>query len=127
MARGIHAELVADEFLEHATQEQQHVDMIARRITQLNGAPNFNPDGMTARSHTEYVECKTLHEMIRENLVAERIAIETYTEMVRYLGNSDPTTRRMVEDILKQEEEHADDLSRILSAHEGSQEARQIA
>ena len=110
MASGIHAQAVADEFLEHAGEEQEHADMIAQRITQLGGEPNFDPQGLRTRSHSEYVEGATLLDMIREDLVAERIAIESYGEIVRYLGTKDPTTRRLMEQILAKEEEHAEDL-----------------
>jgi bacterioferritin len=114
MAKGIHAEGVAAEFLEHATDEQSHADQIAARITQLGGAPNFSPDGLTSRSHAEYVEGDTLEDMIREDLVAERIAIDSYREMIAFLGEADSTTRRMLEEILAKEEEHADDLANII-------------
>jgi len=114
MAKGIHAEGVAAEFLEHATDEQAHADQIAARITQLGGEPNFSPDGLTTRSHAEYVEGETLEDMIREDLVAERIAIDSYREMIGYLGDADSTTRRMLEEILAKEEEHADDLANII-------------
>jgi bacterioferritin len=114
MAQGIHAEGVAAEFLEHATEEQQHADQIAERITQLGGEPDFSPDGLTSRSHAEYVEGSSLEEMIKEDLIAERIAIDSYREMVNYLGQEDSTTRRMLEEILAKEEEHADDLARLL-------------
>ena len=114
MAAGIHARAVAEEFLEHATDEQGHVDKIAERITQLGGEPDLNPDNLTGRSHSEYVEGKGLLEMIREDLVAERIVIESYSEIIRYLGESDPTTRRMLEEILANEEDHADDLRTLL-------------
>ncbi|HEY3203525.1 MAG TPA: ferritin-like domain-containing protein [Thermoanaerobaculia bacterium] len=114
MAAGIHAQAVAAEFLEHANEEQGHADQIAERITQLGGEPNLNPEGLLTRSHSEYVEGNSLIDMIREDLVAERIAIESYGEMVRYLGNNDPTSRRMMEGILAVEEEHADDLKILL-------------
>jgi bacterioferritin len=114
MAAGIHAQAVAQEFLEHANEEQQHADQIAERITQLGGEPNFSPDGLATRSHSEYVEGTTLVDMLKEDLVAERIAIESYGEIVRYLGNDDPTTRRLMESILAVEEEHADDLKTLL-------------
>ena len=114
MAAGIHAQAVAQEFLEHANEEQQHADQIAERITQLDGEPNFSPDGLASRSHSEYVEGTTLVDMLKEDLVAERIAIESYGEIVRYLGNDDPTTRRLMESILAVEEEHADDLKTLL-------------
>jgi bacterioferritin len=115
MAQGIHADPVAAEFLQHANEEQGHADQIAARITQLGGEPNFNPEGLTVRSHSEYVEGQSLLDMVREDLVAERIAIDSYSEMARYLGDNDPTTRRMLEGILAVEEEHADDLAKILA------------
>jgi bacterioferritin len=114
MAKGIHAESVAAEFQEHASEEQQHADQIAERITQLGGAPDFSPDGLASRSHAEYVEGDTLEEMIKEDLVAERIAIDSYREMINYLGQNDSTSRRMLEEILAKEEEHADDLATLL-------------
>jgi len=114
MASGIHAESVAAEFLQHANEEQGHADLIAQRIVQLGGAPNFNPEGLLSRSHAEYVEGDTLIDMIKEDLVAERIAIDSYREIIQYLGNDDPTTRRMMEGILAMEEEHADDLVNLL-------------
>ena len=114
MASGIHAEGVAAEFLEHANDEQGHADQIAQRIVQLKGEPNFNPEGLLMRSHAEYVEGATLTEMIQEDLVAERIAIDSYREMINYFGNDDPTSRRMLEGILAVEEEHADDLVNLL-------------
>jgi bacterioferritin len=114
MATGIHAESVAAEFLQHANDEQGHADQIAQRIVQLGGEPNFSPEGLLTRSHAEYVEGETLNEMITEDLVAERIAIDSYREMINYLGNNDPTTRRMMEGILAMEEEHADDLVNLL-------------
>ena len=114
MAKGIHAESVASEFLQHAQEEQQHADQLAERITQLGGAPDFSPDGLATRSHAEYVEGDSLEEMIKEDLVAERIAIDSYREMVNYLGQDDPTTRRLLEEILAKEEEHADDLASLL-------------
>jgi bacterioferritin len=115
MASGIHAEPVAQEFLQHANDEQGHADQVAERITQLQGEPNFNPEGLATRSHSEYVEGGSLVDMIREDLVAERIAVESYSEIVRWLGNDDPTTRSLIEDILKKEEEHADDLVKLLA------------
>jgi bacterioferritin len=114
MADGIHAEAVAAEFLEHAGQEQQHADQIAERIVQLGGAPDFAPDGLTKRSHAQYVEGSSLSDMIRENLIAERIAIESYREIAQYIGEKDPTTRRLMEEILATEEEHADDLVSLM-------------
>jgi bacterioferritin len=114
MASGIHAKGVAQEFLEHANDEQTHADQIAERIVQLGGEPNFNPEGLLTRSHSEYVEGQDLTEMIKEDLVAERIAIDSYREMINYFGNSDPTSRRLMEQILAVEEEHADDLVNLL-------------
>lgn len=114
MAKGIHAEPVAAEFLEHANEEQAHADLIAERIVQLGGEPDFSPEGLATRSHSEYVPGASLVDMIRENLVAERIAIDSYLEMIAYLEGRDPTTRRMLEGVLAKEEEHADDLSSLL-------------
>src|SRR5262245_7325120 len=114
MASGINAESVATEFLQHANEEQGHADQIAQRIVQLQGEPDFNPDGLLTRSHAEYVEGTTLIDMIKEDLVAERIAIDSYREMITYFGNQDPTSRRMMEEILAVEEEHADDLVNML-------------
>lgn len=116
MARGIHSQAVAEEFLEHAAEEQEHADQIAERITQLDGEPNFNPEGLLTRSHSEYVEGESLVDMIKEDLVAERIAIESYSEIIRYLADNDPTSRRMMESILAKEEEHADDMKTLLEA-----------
>lgn len=115
MAEGLNAGPVAAEFLQHANEELAHADQIALRITQLQGEPNFDPAGLTTRSHSEYVEGDGLVDMIREDLVAERIAIESYTEIIRWLGDKDTTTRRMMEDILAMEEEHADDLLSLLA------------
>jgi len=114
MAAGINAQSVAAEFLEHANEEQLHADQIAQRIVQLGGEPDFSPDGLATRSHAEYVEGENLVEMIKEDLVAERIAIDSYREMISWLGNDDSTTRRMLEEILATEEEHADDLVGLL-------------
>jgi bacterioferritin len=114
MASGIHAKGVAQEFLEHATEEQAHADQIAARIVQLGGAPNFNPDGMASRSHSEYVEGNKLADMIREDLIAERVAIDSYREMIAFFGTGDSTTRTMLEGILAVEEEHAEDMSSLL-------------
>jgi bacterioferritin len=114
MASGINAEGAAAEFLEHANQEQGHADSIAQRIVQLKGEPNFNPEGLLSRSHAEYVEGTTLTDMIKEDLVAERIAIDSYREMITYFGTDDPTSRRLMEEILAVEEEHADDLVNLL-------------
>jgi bacterioferritin len=115
MADGIHADPVAAEFLEHATEEQGHADRIAARIVQLGGEPNFSPDGLSTRSHAEYVEGTSLKSMIEEDLVAERVAIESYREMAMYVGDRDSTTRRLVEEILAVEEEHAEDLVSLLA------------
>jgi len=115
MAQGIHSDPIASEFLQHANEEQGHADQLAGRIVQLGGAPNLNPDGLLTRSHSEYVEGQTLLDMIKEDLVAERVAIDSYTEMIRYIGDDDITTRRMLESILAVEEEHADDLSSFLA------------
>jgi bacterioferritin len=114
MAKGIHSQAVSDEFLEHAKEEQEHADMIAERITQLDGEPNFNPEGLATRSHSEYVAGDSLLEMIREDLVAERIAIESYSEIIRYLGDNDPTSRRLMEKILAKEEQHAEEMKTLL-------------
>ena len=115
MAQGMNADPVAAEFLVHANEEQQHADQIAARIVQLNGEPNFSPEGLLSRSHAEYVEGKDLVDMIKEDLVAERVAIDSYREMVEYLGDKDTTTKRMLEGILAMEEEHADDLQGLLA------------
>lgn len=114
MASGPTSTAVKAEFEEHAAEEQEHADRIAERITQLGGTPNFNPEGITGRSHSEYVEGKSINDMIKEDLVAERIAIDSYAEMIRYVGDDDPTTRRMLEEILAKEEEHAEDLQELL-------------
>lgn len=115
MAQGIHADPIAQEFLQHANEEQGHADELASRIVQLGGSPNFSPEGLLARSHSEYVEGQNLVDMIKEDLVAERVAIDSYTEMIRYIGDDDITTRRMLEGILAVEEEHADDLASFLA------------
>lgn len=115
MARGINSEAVAEEFLEHANEEQEHADRIAMRICQLNGEPDMNPDVLSKRSHSQYVEGKDLIDMIKENLIAERIAIDSYKQMIQYLGEKDPTSRRMIEEILEKEEEHADDMANLLA------------
>ena len=115
MAAGIHSEAVKQEFLEHANEEQGHADRIAERIVQLGGEPDLNPAGLASRSHSEYVEGATLRDMIREDLVAERVAIESYREIVQWLGQRDPTTRRIMEEVLAKEEEHAEDMSTLLS------------
>ena len=116
MASGIHKEGAAAEFLEHSKQEEAHADMIAERIKQLGGKPEMNPAVVAGRAHAEYVEGESLEDMITENLVAERIAIQTYREMVNYFGDKDPTSRVMMEGILAQEEEHADDMADLLFA-----------
>ena len=114
MAKGIHSDPVKAEFLAHAGEEMMHADLIAKRIVELGGEPNFSPDGLSMRSHAEYAEGDTLNSMIKENLVAERIAIESYREMIAYLADHDPTTQRMLKEILATEEEHAEDLVSLL-------------
>ncbi len=114
MATGLNKDAVAAEFLQHASEEQGHADRIAERITQLGGAPDLNPKGLASRSHSEYVEGNSLVDMITEDLIAERIAIESYTEIVRFLGDKDVTTRRLMEEILSVEEEHANDMRDLL-------------
>ena len=114
MASGIKASVAAEEFLEHATQELEHADKLAERIVQLGGEPDLNPDNLSKNSHAQYVAGKNLKEMVLEDLVAERIAIDSYREIIQYIGEADPTTRRIFEDILAQEEEHADDMSDLL-------------
>jgi bacterioferritin len=114
MATGINAHGVAAEFLEHAAEEQSHADLLAERIVQLKGAPNLDPEHLSARSHARYIEGTDLADMIREDLIAERIAIDSYAEMIGYVGDRDPTTRRMLESILASEEEHAEDLISLL-------------
>lgn len=115
MASGIHSQAVKAEFLEHAQQEQEHADRIAERITQLDGKPNFNPDGLLSRAHADYAEGADLVDMIKEDLIAERIAIDTYRAIVEYIGSDDPTTRRIMEEVLAQEEEHAEDMASLLA------------
>ena len=115
MARGINAKNTADEFLVHSNQEQGHADQLAERIVQLGGAPDFAPDGLSSRSHAEYVPGGSLPEMIKEDLVAERIAIDSYRELIQYLGDQDPTTSHMLKGILAIEEEHADELADLLA------------
>jgi bacterioferritin len=119
VAAGISSESVRNEFAEHAKEEQEHMMAVAERINQLGGTPNFNPQGLLSRSASEYVEGDTLVEMIKENLVAERIAVDHYRELIRYFGDDDPTTRVMIEGILAVEEEHVDDMHDLLVAHEG--------
>jgi len=127
MAEGLHAKSVADEFLEHANEEQIHADQIAKRIRQLGGNPNMNPEGILTRSHAEYQEGSTLMEMIYEDLVAERIAIESYSEMIHYLGEKDPTTRRIMEEILAKEEEHAEDMASLMMTIDPNRQAKPAA
>ena len=115
MASGIHSQAVKAEFLEHAQQEQEHADRIAERITQLDGKPDFNPDGLLSRAHADYADGADLVDMIREDLIAERIAIDTYRAIVEYIGSDDPTTRRIMEEVLAQEEEHAEDMATLLA------------
>lgn len=114
MASGINAKSVAAEFLEHANEEQGHADLIAERITQLDGTPNFAPDGLSTRSHAEFIVPDDLAGMIEENLVAERIAIDSYREIINYVGDHDTTTRRLLEGILAMEEEHAEDMKTLM-------------
>lgn len=114
MASGIHAKSIADEFLAHSNEEQAHADQLAGRIVQLGGEPDFAPDSLTGRSHAEYVAGDTLEDMIKEDLVAERIAIDSYREMIQYLGEQDPTTAHLMKGILAVEEEHADELADLL-------------
>jgi len=114
MASGLTAQSVAQEFLQHSIEEQAHADQIAQRIVQIGGEPDFSPEGLLSRSHSQYVAGETLTEMITENLVAERVAIDNYRAGITYIGNDDPTTRRMLEGILAMEEEHAEDLSSLL-------------
>jgi bacterioferritin len=114
MAKGIHSRSIADEFLAHSNEEQGHADLIAERIVQLGGEPDFAPAGLTGRSHAQYVEGAALPDMVKEDLVAERIAIDSYRDFIGYLGDKDPTTRRMLESILAVEEQHADELADLL-------------
>jgi bacterioferritin len=115
MAKGIHSKSIADEFLQHSNEEQGHADQLAERIVQLGGEPNFSPDGLLSRSHAEYVEGTSLVDMIKEDLVAERVAIDSYREIIQFLGEKDPTSRRVMESILAVEEEHADDMADLLT------------
>jgi bacterioferritin len=114
MASGINSEAVKKEFLEHAQEAQQHADRIADRIVELNGEPDFNPDSIAKRSLSQYTNAETVHQMIREDLVAERIAVESYSEIVRWLGDNDVTTRKLMADILMMEEQHAADMQKLL-------------
>ena len=116
MAQGMNAESVKSEFLAHAGEEQAHADQLAERIVQLGGEPDLSPDGLTVKSHSEYVEGDSLEDMIKEDLVAERIAIESYRDMINFVGDNDPTTRRLLESILMKEEEHAEDLVSLLKS-----------
>lgn len=114
MARGIESKSIADEFLAHSNEELGHADLIAERIVQLGGEPDFSPDSLTSRSHAEYIAADSLANMVKENLIAERIAIDSYREMIQYLGDQDPTTRRMLESILAVEEKHAEEMADLL-------------
>lgn len=124
MARGIHSRGIAAEFLIHSNEEQGHADLLAERIVQLGGEPDFSPAGLATRSHAEYQEGATLAEMIREDLIAERIAIDSYGDSIRFVGDSDPTTRRLLETILAVEEQHADELSDLLQESAASDHGR---
>jgi bacterioferritin len=124
MAKGIHSGSVKAEFLQHATEEQGHADRIAERIVQLGGSPNLSPDGLLSRSHSEYVEGTTLRDMIQEDLVAERVAIDSYREIAAYFAPFDTTTRQLIEEIQAVEEEHADDLAELLDQFPSSGESR---
>jgi bacterioferritin len=115
MAQGLSSESVKSEFLEHAKEEQEHADAIAERIVQLGGQPNLSPEGLLDRSHSQYAEGTTLLDMIKEDLVAERIAIDSYRQMIEYIGGDDPTTRRLLEEVTAKEEEHAEDLASLLA------------
>jgi len=119
-ATGISSEAIKEEFLEHAKEEQEHMMLVAERINQLGGTPNFNPEGLASRSASEYAEGDNLIDMIRENLVAERIAVEHYQELIRFFGDDDPGTRVMLESILTTEEEHANDMQDLLDSHQGA-------
>ena len=118
-AAGISSEAVKEEFQEHADEEREHMHSVAERINQLGGTPNFNPKGLETRSASEYGSAETLIDMIKENLIAERIAVDHYRELIRYFGEDDPTTKRMLEHILAVEEEHTDDMHDLLIAHQG--------
>jgi len=126
-ARGIHSESVKSEFLQHAQEEQGHADRLSERIVQLGGEPDLNPEGLMSRSHSQYDESNEIRQMLREDLVAERIAIESYREIVQWLGDKDPTTRKMMEEILASEEEHADDLVTLLERLPGGVNAEERA
>lgn len=118
-AAGLASEAVKEEFAQHAKEEEQHLDLLTERINQLGGKPNLNPEGLQSRAASEYIEGENLVDMIKEDLVAERVAIETYRDMVRHFGDKDPTTRVLLERILAQEEEHANDMHDLLVSHEG--------
>ena len=120
-ASGLHAESIAQEFLEHSNEEQAHADRLAERIVQLGGSPDFAPSRLEERSHAEYTDETDLRSMVEANLVAERIAVESYAELIRYVGDDDPTTRRLLEDILALEEEHADELAGLLEKDNAQQ------
>ncbi|TAM51272.1 MAG: bacterioferritin [Paraburkholderia sp.] len=124
MAKGIQSKSIADEFLQHSNEEQGHADQLAERIVQLGGEPNFSPEGLLSRSHAEYVEGTSLVDMIKEDLVAERVAIDSYREIIQYLGEKDPTSRRVMEGILAVEEEHADDMADLLAGLPGEHKGR---
>jgi bacterioferritin len=115
VAEGLPAEAIKQEFLEHANEEQQHADSLAERIIQLGGDPDFNPAGLAERSHAEYGKGTSLIEILRDDLIAERVAIQSYTEMIRYIGDDDPTTKRILEGILSAEEQHAEEISSLLA------------
>ena len=127
MAKGILSKGVADEFLAHSNEELGHADQLAQRIVQLGGEPDFSPAGLVSRSHAEYVEGTTLLDMIKEDLVAERIAIESYGDFIRFLGDKDPTTRRLLESILAVEEEHADELADLMQHGRAGLKAEPLA
>lgn len=114
MANGLNSLPIANEFLEHSREEEDHLNRLSERIVQLGGVPNFDPESIQGRSHTDYINGRNIINMIEENLVAERIAVEIYTEMVHWIGDDDPTTKNLLEDILKEEEEHAEDLVKLL-------------
>jgi len=124
MAKGINYEPVAQEFSEHASEEQVHADLIAARIVQLGGEPDFSPVDLLERGHSDYVEGSNLVEMIKEDLIAERIAIDIYREIITYIGDKDPTTRRLLEQILEQEEEHAEDMASLLAGFPAGSKSR---
>jgi bacterioferritin len=125
LAEGLHAKAVSEEFKEHASEEQEHANWLAKRIRELGGKPDFNPATLLSRSHAEYQEGKTLMEMVQENLIAERIAIESYGEMIRYFGEQDPTSRRVLEKILEVEEEHAEDMAGFLATIDPRQKPKE--